>query len=94
MNMETKMTSDMILKSDRAMAPGDYATAEIYNKQMLQKTFPYNTPLSLVYIHFSLSKIYYTTERINEARFHCNYCVENRGATALKSEAANMVKET
>lgn len=93
MNMEAKMMSEIILKSDRAMALGDYATAEIFNKQMLQQSFPKNTPFSLLYIHFSLAKIYCRTERIQEAKVHCRYCVENGGETAIKSEAANLLKD-
>lgn len=93
MDLITKATFDMILKSDRAMALGDYSIAEIYNKQMLIKTFPKNTPLALLYIHFSLAKIYYITERFSEAKPHCKYCVENGGETAIKLEAANMLND-
>ena len=88
----TKMMSDIILKSDRAMALGDYKIAEIHSKQQLAQTFPKNTPLSLLDIHFRLAKIYYKTGRLDEAKNHYNYCVENGGETAIKSEAANMIK--
>lgn len=93
MDLVTKMMSDMILKSDRAMAIGDYATAEIYFKQMLAKTFPKNTSLSLLYDHFGLAKIYKRTERFDEAKFHCNYCVENGGETSIQAEAVNMLND-
>lgn len=91
MSLLAKTTADIIMRSDRAMALGDFTTAETYYKQMLTKTFPKSTPLSILYAHFHLAKIYSQTKRIEEAKIHCRYCVENGGETGIQSEAAAML---
>lgn len=91
MDYMAKAVLDVMLKCDRAMALGDYTTAEAYNKQLLARTFPKNTPLTVLYAHFALAKIYCATERLEQAKVHLNYCVENGGETAIKSDAVDML---
>lgn len=91
MDLLAQTTLDAVIKGDRAMALGDFATAEAYHKQMLARTTIKNIPLSVLVIHFSLATIYYKTERFDEAKIHLDYCVKNGGETGMKSAAADML---
>ena len=92
LNLITKGMADTILKSDRARAMGDYKTAENYYNQVLTRTFPKNTPLSLVATHYNLADIYCRTDRTCEAKTHLEYCVQNGGETAIKKDAEEKLK--
>lgn len=89
----TKATLEIAMKCDRAIAIGDFITAEAYTKEMLSKTAPKPTPLSILYAHFNLAKIYYLTHENDEAKLHLNYCVENGGETGVKQEAVKMLND-
>ena len=89
----TRSMADLVLKSDRAMALGDFSTAELYYRQALTQPFPKATPLSLLYGHFALARICSKTGRLEEAKVHCTYCVENGGHTAVQAEAVKMAEE-
>jgi len=93
MDLITKGTLDIVMKTDRAIALGDFATAEAYFKQKLAASFPKNTPLSTLYLHLCLGKIYYSTGRSEQAKIHFNYCIENGGETAIPSEASNLLEK-
>lgn len=90
-DLMTKYLFDNIIKSDRAMAVGDYAVAEVYYEQLLAKTSPKNSPLTILYAHYNLAKIYIATERSEEAKTHLNYCIENGGDTFMKSKATDIL---
>ena len=92
MGLLARSTFDMILKSDRAMALGEYGKAEVYYKQMLQQTFPQYPPLVLLSVHISLARIYYLTGRREEMEPHCNYCIQNGGETKYPSDAAKLLQ--
>ena len=87
----TKATADVVLKTDRAMALGDYATAEAYFKQMLAQSFPKHPPLSVLIAHYNLGKIYALTNHPEKAKEHVNYCLENGGETAIKAKTAEIL---
>ena len=87
----TKATADVVLKTDRAMAMGDYATAEDYFRQMLAQAFPKHPPLSLLTAYYHLGKLCALTNRPEEAKEHLTYCIENGGETAMKTKAAALL---
>ncbi len=79
--------ADAILKSDRAMAMGDYKTVENYTLAMLARSFPKPDNLTKLVAHHLLGKAYQKTQDIEKAIYHYQYCVEFGGETALKSTA-------
>lgn len=91
MGIMAKSTAELLLKTDRAMALGDYAPAEVFYKQMLAQSFPKHPPLSVLIAHFTLGKICSLTDRPGEAREHLTYCLENGGETAIKAKAADLL---
>lgn len=91
MDMITKALLDVVMRSDRAMALGDYATSEGYYLQALRAPFPRNTPLSILYAHFALAKIYVATGRAEEAKIHLNYCIQNGGDTNIKPDSKEIL---
>ncbi|MBR5773899.1 MAG: hypothetical protein IKY44_03505 [Clostridia bacterium] len=94
LNFVTRPVMEALVKLDRAMALGDFVTAEAYCRQSLQrKSFPKNTPLSILYTNFNLAKICLKTNRPEEAREYLQYCIENGGETAIKSKAADRLRE-
>lgn len=93
MDAFTRSAADMIVKSDRAMAYGDYATAEAYYKRILSAAFPKPAPLIVVTLKFHLAKICLETDRREEAKEYLSYCVENGGETGMKNEANCILQE-
>lgn len=96
-NMEptfvTRPAMEVLVKLARAMAYGDYTTAEAYCRQRLQNKFPKNTPLMTLSITYSLARICCKTNRMEEARQHLQYCVENGGETIYKLNSEELIKE-
>ena len=86
-----KGLSEILIKSDRAMAYGDYLMAEKYFKDRISAKFPHNTPLSKLYTHINLAKIYIKTDRPDEAKAHIDYCIQNGGETAIPRDAEKML---
>ena len=78
---------DAIFESDRAIAIGDYKTAEAHNLKLLSQTFPKLDNLSKLVINHTLGKIYASLEDREKAILHYQYCVENAGETAMKESA-------
>ena len=91
MDIISKSTFDILTKNDRALAMGDFTTAEAHNRQMLSQSFPHITPLVSLGIHLNLAKICCKTERIEEAKAHLNYCIDNGGETVIKKEAIDIL---
>ena len=79
--------TDAILKSDRAMALGDYATVEAYTQQMLARKFPKHEPLTLLLLHLQLAEVYEKTQRIEQAIEHYRFCAQNGGETVFQRNA-------
>lgn len=84
--------ADVILKSDRAMAMGDYKVAEMYNLKMLAQAFPKPDNLSILIVHYNLGEIYEKTRQMEKAIFHYQYCADHGGETAIKRSAAQKLQ--
>jgi len=78
---------DAILKSDRAMAMGDYKIVEAYNLQMLEVAFPKLDNLGKLTAHYKLGEVYEKLQDNEKALSHYRYCVDYGGETALKASA-------
>lgn len=87
-----RVLMDAILMSDRAMAMGEYQTAEGYHLKMLTQTFPKLDPLSKLVIHFALGEIYERTQDREKAISHYTYCVDHGGETAIKESARSALE--
>lgn len=87
LGMLGKVLADAVMKSDRAMAFGDDATAEIFLKQSLTQKFPKPTPMSRLSAHYHLAGICYRANRLEEAEAHRKYCIENGGQTGIQAKA-------
>lgn len=85
LDMMSKYFSDVVMKSDRALALGDDTTAEAFYRQALTQK---STPLSILYAHYHLAGICYRTNRIEEAEEHRNYCIQKGGETVIQQKAA------
>ncbi len=83
----SKSLFDGILKSDRAMAMGDYKTVEMYNLNMLQRTFPKLDNLGKLVVHYKLGEVYEKLQEKDKAITYYRYCVDFGGETAIKSSA-------
>jgi len=84
---------DVVTKSDRARALGDFTLAEMYYKQKLISTFPKPAPLDLIESHFILADIYFKTDRKEEAKTYLEYCAQNGGETKIRLDAIERLKE-
>lgn len=97
--LETKLDwmgqalADTVMKGDRALALGDYSTAEAYFRQALVRQFPKNTPLGILIARFALAKICLATGRCEEAREHLRYCTANGGETNIPAQALAMLEK-
>lgn len=84
--------ADAILKSDRAMAMGDYKMAEMYNVKMLAQTFPKPDNLSVLIVHYNLGEIYEKTQEVEKAISHYQYCADHGGETEIKRSATQKLQ--
>ncbi len=91
-DVSCRVLADAILMSDRAMAMGEYQTAEGYHLKMLTQTFPKLDPLSKLVIHFALGEVYERTQDREKAIFHYTYCVDHGGETAIKESARSALE--
>ncbi len=83
---------DALLKSDRAVARGDYRTAEAYCLKKLENGFPKPNPLQTLYLHGKLALLYERLGEREQALEHYRYCAENGGGTALRRKAAEELR--
>ena len=79
---------DMIMKSDRAIAMGDYKTAECYYQNQLSNAFPKPTNAVKHVDHYWLGVVYEKMQEPEKAVPHYRYCLEHGGETAIKVAAA------
>lgn len=78
---------DCILKSDRAMAIGDYKTVEMYYLSLLQQTFPKLDNLGKLVINYKLGEVYEKLQQPEKAITYYKYCVDFGGETSIKASA-------
>lgn len=83
---------DALLKADRAVARGDYRTAEAYCLKKLEHGFPRPCPLETLYLHGKLALLYERLGEREQALEHYRYCAENGGGTALRGKAAEALE--
>ena len=82
-----KTLSDAIMKSDRAMAMGDYKIVEAFALQRLSQSVPKLHNLGKLVTHYQLAEVYEKMQDPVKAATHYQYCVSNGGETALKASA-------
>lgn len=87
LDIASKSLVDGILKSDRAMARGDYKTVEMYNLSMLQRTFPKLDNLGRLVVNYKLGEVYEKMQDIDKAITYYRYCADFGGETAIKTAA-------
>lgn len=78
---------DIILKSDRAMAMGDYKTAEAYHLKALTRSFPKLDKIETLLSNYHLGEAYEKLEDTDKAIEHYQYCVNFGGETGIKTSA-------
>ena len=83
---------DAILKSDRAMAMGDYKTVETYSLKMLERSFPKLDNLGKLIVHYKLGEVYEKLQDNEKALSYYQYCVNNGGETAIKVSATEKLQ--
>ena len=83
---------DAILKSDRAMAIGDYKTVETYNLKMLERSFPKLDNLGKLVVHYKLGEVYEKLEENSKAITYYQYCANFVGETAIKTSAVEKLQ--
>ncbi len=86
-NAMCNMLIDSILKGDRAVAMGDYKTAELHYLKMLEQKFPKLDNLGRLVVHFSLGEIYEKMEDKEKAVYYYQYCADFGGETPIKTSA-------
>ena len=78
---------DAILKSDRAMAMGDYKTVEMFNLKMLERSFPKLDNLGKLVVNYRLGEVYEKLQDNGNAMAYYRYCANFGGETAIKNSA-------
>lgn len=84
--------ADAILKCDRAIALGDYKTAEVWCRNSLTRTFPKPDKVAKLVTHFALGKIYEQLQNIPQAISYYQYCALYGGETTIKATAESALK--
>jgi len=92
LSLQEAAIADAVLKSDRAMAFGDWTTAENYIKARLAASFPPKTPYEILSFRFALAQVLLKSGRPEKAAPHLAYCAENGGETAIRSKAAALLQ--
>lgn len=87
LDLMSKTLRDNIMKSDRAMAMGDYKTAEAYNLELLERSFPKVDNLTKLIAHYTLGKVYENLHDDEKAVSYYSYCAELGGETAIKASS-------
>lgn len=88
----SKSLVEAILKSDRAMAMGDYKTVEIYSLSMIQRPFPKLDNLGKLVLHYKLGEVYEKLQEKDKAITYYRYCVDFGGETAIKTSAIDKLQ--
>ena len=93
LDMLGKYLADAILKSDRAMALGDYMVAETFFLETLAHTHPKRDKLARLATNKSLGDLYLELQDNEKAIMHYQYCVVNGGETAIRKNSAKKLEE-
>ncbi len=86
-NAMCNMLIDSIMKGDRAVAMGDYKTAELHYLKMLEQKFPKLDNLGKLVVNFSLGAIYEKMGDKEKVIYYYQYCADFGGETAIKTSA-------
>ena len=89
----TSSLYDATLKSDRAMAVGDYKTVEAYSLKMLAQSFPKLDNLGKLVVHYKLGEVYEKLQDKEKAISYYQYCEINGGETAIKESAKEKLQQ-
>lgn len=84
---------DAILKSDRAMAMGDYKTVEAHCLNRLESTFPKPDNLGKLLTHYTLGEVYEKLQDTSKAIPYYQYCAEYGGETAVRKSAIEKLQQ-
>ncbi len=87
LNFMCNVLVDAIMRGDRAMAIGDYATAETHLVKLLETTRPKPDALTKLLAHYQLGEVYEKTGNHEKAMEHFGYCAECGGETAVRTSA-------
>ncbi len=93
LNLMCTAMADAILKSDRAMAMGDYKTVEAYNLKMLEQEFPKLDNCSKLVYNYKLGEIYEKLNDKEKAISFYRYCADNGGETAIRASAKAAIEK-
>ncbi len=87
----SKLMVDSILKSDRAKAMGDYKTVELYNLNLLERSFPKLDNLGSLIVNYTLGEVYEKLGESEKSLARYEYCAANGGDTAIKTAAKKAI---
>ncbi len=93
MGVITKSMLDDVMQMERAIALEDFTTAEAKLKTSIANPRYSKIPLSALYLHMDLGRVYCKTNHLVEAKECFEYCIENSGETSVKASAENMMRE-
>lgn len=88
----SKNLANVIFKTERAKALGDYKTVELCNLKLLESKFPKLDNLTKVVLNFQLGEIYEKMGENEKAFENYLFCANFGGETALKVTAKERLK--
>ena len=89
----SRSLADAIIKSDRAMAMGDYKIVEAYYLNMLECSFPKLDNLGKLIAHYTLGVVYEKLQDNSNAIVHYQYCAEYGGETGIRRSAIERLED-
>ena len=92
LNITCSGLADVILKSDRAIAMGDYKTAEVFFLNTLERSFPNPDILDKLICHYQLGEIYAKLQDNDKAIEHYEYCASFGGETAIQKSVSKKLE--
>lgn len=93
LNMICTAMADAILKSDRALAMGDYKTVEAYCLKVLSRPFPKPDKIDMLVLNYQLAKVYENLQETGKAIAHYQYCADFGGETEMKAASAEKLQQ-
>ncbi len=93
LNFMCNVLVDAIMKGDRAMAIGDYSTAETHLLKLLENVRPKPDNLTKLLAHYQLGEAYEKLEVTDKAIVHYRYCADFGGETAIKNSAIEKLQQ-
>ena len=92
LDFSSQVLVDMIRKSDRAMAVGDYDTVINTSLDRLEQKFLKADNLAQVALHHVIAEAYEKLGNTENAVTYYRYCAERGGETAYKATAASALE--